>query len=98
MVEMDPTAYCTLIRTFNSERTISSTLRSLERQTCQPSRYIFVDSGSTDGTRGLLPPDAVFHRYTGGEFNYSEAINQGLQHVDCDYVLIISSHTSLANE
>ena len=91
-------AYCALIRTCNSEATISATLASLAAQTCPPAHYIFVDSGSTDGTLGFLPHGSILHRYEGPTFNYSEAINQGLQYVDTDYVLIISSHTSLSDK
>jgi glycosyltransferase involved in cell wall biosynthesis len=32
------------------------------------------------------------------EFNFAEAINQGLQYISSDYVLIISSHTLLHNQ
>ncbi len=91
------TAYSTLIRTCNSERTLSATLASLAAQTCPPTRHVFVDSGSTDGTLCLLPHGSTLHRYEGQIFNYSEAINQGLQYVDTEYVLIISSHTMLTD-
>jgi glycosyltransferase involved in cell wall biosynthesis len=87
--------YSTVIRTFNSEKTLAITLDSLERQTLAPSEYIFVDSGSTDGTLDLLPADSVIHNFVGAEFNYAEALNQGISHVSTAYVLIISSHTAL---
>lgn len=88
--------YSTLIRTFNSASTLPDTLCSLSRQTIPPQEYIFVDSGSADGTLTMLPPSTV-HRYVGKDFNFSEAINQGLKYVSTDYVLIISSHTKLTN-
>lgn len=97
-MERASTAYCALIRTFNSERTVSATLASLAAQTCPPAHHIFVDSGSTDSTLRLLPPGSILHRYQGPTFNYAEAINQGLQYVDTDYVLIISSHTMLSDK
>lgn len=86
--------YSTLIRTFNSASTLPDTLCSLSRQTIPPQEYIFVDSGSTDGTLTMLSPSTV-HRYVGKDFNFSEAINQGLKYVSTDYVLIISAHTKL---
>jgi glycosyltransferase involved in cell wall biosynthesis len=87
--------YSTVIRTFNSEKTLAITLDSLKRQTLAPSEYIFVDSGSTDGTLDLLPADSVIHNFVGAEFNYAEALNQGISYVSTAYVLIISSHTAL---
>ncbi|CAH1669186.1 Glycosyltransferase family 2 protein [Hyphomicrobiales bacterium] len=91
------TEYTALIRTFNSETLLKETLESLRSQTHPPKSYVFVDSGSTDGTRNMLPEGGYFHAYRGDSFNYSEAINQGLDFVAEDHVLIISSHTTLAN-
>jgi glycosyltransferase involved in cell wall biosynthesis len=89
--------YSALIRTFNSERTLGATLCSLNRQTIRPEELVFVDSGSTDGTLACIPPGARVHKYVGAEFNYSEALNQGVKLVSKEYVLIISSHTALEN-
>src|SRR5258705_5085392 len=90
-------SYSCLIRTFNSATTLPDTLLYLSMQTLPPSEYIFVDSGSTDRTLDLLPQGAILHRYVGEHFNYSVALNQGLQHVSKDFVLIISCHTLLSN-
>jgi len=87
--------YSVIIRTFNSEATLPETLGSLDAQTVRPERLIFVDSGSSDGTLALLPESSVVHRYVGTEFNYADALNQGLPFVETEYVAIISSHTSL---
>lgn len=87
--------YSVLIRTLNSERTLPNTLECLANQTVLPAQYVFVDSGSTDRTMSLFPKDAVTHKYVGREFNYSEALNQGLEHVSAEYVFIVSSHTLL---
>lgn len=48
-----------------------------------------------DNTLQLLPLCSKVHHYIGTEFNYSESLNQGLQYVSTEYVLIISSHTSI---
>lgn len=90
--------YSVLIRTFNSEKTISATINSLNNQTIPPKEYIFVDSGSTDNTLSLVPLNAIIHKYIGDEFNYAEALNQGIKHIQSDFVLIISSHTLLLNK
>lgn len=89
--------YSVIIRTYNSERTLSLTLDCLDAQTIRPSKVIVVDSGSTDRTLSLLPPNCILHRYTGESFNFSIAINQGLAYVDTEYVAIVSSHTLLAS-
>lgn len=87
--------YSSLIRTFNSEVTLPATLHFLEKQTIPPSEYVIVDSGSKDSTINLLPKSAILHIFSGHEFNFSIALNQGLEHISTDYVLIISSHTLL---
>jgi glycosyltransferase involved in cell wall biosynthesis len=88
-------SYSVVIRTFNSEKVLPLTLEELGKQTVPPSEYIFVDSGSTDGTLSLFPRGSIIHRYVGSEFNYADALNQGLALVSSDYVLILSSHTTL---
>ena len=87
--------YTALIRTFDSAATLPATLRSLGRQDWPPARCVFVDSGSSDATLALLPAGAIVHRYVGADFNYADAIHQGLGHVETEFVLIISSHLSL---
>jgi glycosyltransferase involved in cell wall biosynthesis len=94
---MNGVKYTVLIRTFNSENTLLSTLDGLANQSIRPSEYIFVDSGSTDRTLSLIPKNAIIHRYVGADFNYSDAINQGVTYLSTDYVMIISSHTLLEN-
>lgn len=94
---MSAPGYTALIRTCNSAKTLPRTLASLRAQSQTPMTYLVVDSGSTDDTLSSLPPNALVHHYVGDEFNYSLALNQGLDLVQTDYVLIISSHTSLGN-
>lgn len=94
---MQSVNYTALIRTFNSEKTLPDTLDSLSRQSIPPSEYVIVDSGSSDGTLGLIPAGAKVHRYTSGKFNYSRSLNEGIEFINTSYTLIISSHTSLFN-
>lgn len=89
--------YAALVRTHNSVATLPATIASLAAQSRPPARYVFVDSGSNDETLTLLPADAIIHKFEGKAFNYSDAINQGLAKIDTEYVLIVSSHTSLTN-
>jgi glycosyltransferase involved in cell wall biosynthesis len=89
--------YSALIRTFNSEKALSLTLCSLENLSIRPTQYIVVDSGSTDGTVDRLPENCVLTKFGGSEFNYADAINQGIDYVITEYVMIISAHTLLRN-
>jgi hypothetical protein len=77
-VDMAKTEYSALIRTFNSERTLPNTLECLYNQTVLPTQYIFVDSGSSDGTPSFFPSASIVHKFIGRDFNYSEVLNQGL--------------------
>lgn len=94
---MGASKYCALIRTCNSAATLPATLQSLAGQTLPPSKFIFVDSGSVDETFSIIPEGSVVQKYNGEKFNYSSAINQGIDFVDTQYVLIVSSHTALKN-
>lgn len=94
---MNADSYMALIRTFNSEATLPATLSSLAAQTVPPHHHVVVDSGSTDASLQCLPVNATVHRFTGERFNYSEALNQGLDRINTRYVLIISSHTEILN-
>ncbi|RYD80074.1 MAG: glycosyltransferase family 2 protein [Verrucomicrobiaceae bacterium] len=89
--------YTALIRTYNSEKTLSHTLGALNEQTEPPDQYVFVDSGSTDATLNGVPAGSIVHRFSGTEFSFSEALNQGVELVETEFVLIISSHTVLGN-
>jgi len=89
--------YSALIRTFNSKRTLASTLLSLAQQSVPPSQYVFVDSGSTDGTLEIAPKNSIIHHYRAKKFNYSESLNQGIAHIETPYTMVVSSHTSIAN-
>lgn len=89
--------YTALIRTRDSSATLPKTLASLGRQSWPPSAYVIVDSGSTDETLEQLPAGATLHHFVGHSFNYAQALNQGLAHVQTPLVLLISSHTSVQN-
>lgn len=92
------TGRCTaLIRTFNSEATLPATLRSLAAQSRPPCAYVCIDSNSTDRTLALLPQSTVIRRYSSSPFNYSDALNQGVELVETPLTLVISSHTSIEN-
>ncbi|MFB6271685.1 MAG: glycosyltransferase family A protein [Salinibacter sp.] len=89
--------FTALIRTYNSAQTLGACLTSLSAQTLSPERAIVVDSGSTDETLDIAREyGADIVKYPDGEeFNYSRAINIGMEHVETSHALIISSHVSL---
>ena len=89
--------YTALIRTFNSANTLPATIASLQAQSRPPSEWVFVDSGSRDATQSLIPLGATWHRYSASEFNFSRSLNEGVALVRTPLLLIISSHTRLAN-
>lgn len=86
-----------IIRTKNSSRTLSECLKSLNSQSCKIDEVIIVDSGSEDETIEiaknfnckiiLYPADS--------EFNYSKALNLGINAASESHILIVSSHVQL---
>lgn len=94
-----PTSYSVVIRTRNSDATLATTLKALFQQSHRPTEVIVVDNGSKDRTIEIAssfgskvkivryPDDVPFH--------YSKALNLGLEHATCPFVLIISSHIKL---
>jgi glycosyltransferase involved in cell wall biosynthesis len=89
-----------LVRTWNSERTLKLALRALRKQRPVLDEIIVVDSGSTDTTLDIARSfDCRIIRYpTGKEFNYSVALNLGIESVQGEYCLILSSHNVLLFE
>lgn len=86
-----------LIRTYNSDRTLTRCLRSLEAQSHAPEHVVVVDSGSTDDTLSIARSHGAetVHYPSNEAFNYSRAINVGMKRVYTEYTLIVSSHVSL---
>lgn len=88
-------SYSAVIRTWNSERTLLKTIRSLQIQDARPKEIFIVDSGSSDRTLELAMNCGVtiIHYPASLSFNYSKALNIGIAAATCDAILIISSHT-----
>jgi glycosyltransferase involved in cell wall biosynthesis len=86
-----------LIRTYNSDRTLARCLRSLEAQSHSPEHVVVVDSGSNDDTLSIARSHGAetVHYPSNEAFNYSRAINVGMERIDTEYTLIVSSHVSL---
>ncbi len=89
-------AYTALIRTHDSSPRVEETVAALRAQTRPPERIVAVDSGSADIHRRALDAlvDTVVD-YPAETFNYSKAINIGVDACGTPWVLIISSHIVL---
>jgi len=86
-----------LIRTYNSGQTLEACLRSLSAQTLPPQQTIIVDSGSSDNTLEIARSYGakIVHYPDEKDFNYSRALNIGMEKVRKSHTLIVSSHVSL---
>ena len=89
-----------IIRTRNSDTVLRRCLASLKQQKNVSFDIIVVDSGSTDDT--LLIAKAfeckvIPYPISDFAFNYSRALNLGIQQANGENILIVSSHVWLPN-
>ena len=90
--------YTALIRTYNSFPLVAEVISALRAQAVPPEKIIAVDSNSCVEQRLALNAicDQVID-YPSEPFNYSKAINIGIEACETEYVLIISSHVLLTD-
>lgn len=90
--------YTALIRTYNSFPLVAEVVAGLRAQAVPPEKIIAVDSNSSLEQRSALADivDQVID-YPTEPFNYSKAINLGIEACETEYVLIISSHVLLTD-
>jgi glycosyltransferase involved in cell wall biosynthesis len=87
--------YSILTACLNSERTIRRSIDSVLSQKIQPTEYVFVDGGSTDGTLHMIRDNNFKTRFK--IINQKEktgitgAWNLGLAEVQTDVVMILNS-------
>lgn len=86
-----------VIRTKNSEKTLSKVLSCINDAHDINARFILIDDGSIDSTLELVLQNTVVLDYSLPEFNYAMALNIAIPFLSSDYTLIISSHTVLQN-
>lgn len=89
-----------IIRTRNSGSVIHRCLNSLFQQMEVELEIIVVDCGSDDMTLSIVEEfngKVIQYPLKEVPFNYSKALNLGIQHAKGEYVLIISSHVWLTN-
>jgi len=84
-----------LIRFKNSAATLPAVLAALRAQTIQPGLILAIDSGSTDGSAGILAAaGARIIRWT-APYHHAKVLNFGLAHCPAELVVVLSSHTVL---
>lgn len=87
-----PPSFSIITCTWNSARYLPRSIASVLSQTCQPSEYIFVDGGSTDGTLeliGAIPRNVIL--LSGVQGGVSRAMNAGLRVAGGDVVAHLHS-------
>lgn len=86
-----------VVRTKNAIRTIRKCIFHLQEQTVKPKEIIVVDSGSEDGTLEVakeLGCKIVWYNKNEA-FNYSRAINIGVEQASSPYIALVSAHVYL---
>jgi glycosyltransferase involved in cell wall biosynthesis len=88
-----------VIRAKNEARFIGETLEAIfDPAAVQPRQVIVVDSGSTDGTQGIVQSFRThLIQITPEEFTYGYALNLGVANVDADVVATLSAHSLPSN-
>ena len=82
-----------IIRCFNEERHIGTLLEEVFRQTVHEPQVIVVDSGSTDGTLGIVSRFPVrLVRVSPADFTFGHSLNQGCRVATGTYLAIASAH------
>lgn len=82
-----------IIRCFNEERHIGTLLEHVFRQTVREPQVIVVDSGSTDGTLGIVSKFPVqLVRVSPADFTFGYSLNQGCRRATGTYLVMASAH------
>jgi rhamnosyltransferase len=82
-----------IIRCFNEERHIGNLLEQVYRQTIRHPQVVVVDSGSTDGTLGIVARfPARLVRIAPAEFTFGHSLNQGCAAATGTFLVMASAH------
>jgi glycosyltransferase involved in cell wall biosynthesis len=93
---MQPTL-TVLIRFSNSSVTLPAVLASLKSQTFQPDTILGIDNNSRDGSRDLMHTFGAEILDWPSRYHHSKVLNHGLSYCKTDTVLVLSSHSRLAD-
>jgi len=85
---------------YNSEATISDTLRTIQMQTHKDIEHIIIDGGSTDGTLKILEQNktCIAHLTSEPDNGLYDAMNRGIAKATGDIVGLLNSDDLLAHE
>lgn len=85
---------------FNSEKTILRTLKSVDAQTYQNFEHIIIDGGSSDSTMNILKLNKSVRRhvYSEPDLGIYHAMNKGLKKVRGKYIAILNSDDYFSNK
>lgn len=85
--------YSVIIRTKNEESYLQKCLFALQAQVIKPSQIIIVDNNSTDNTTKIAKKfNCKIINYKTKKFNYSKAINLGVEKCENKIFSILSAH------
>jgi hypothetical protein len=88
-------SYSALIRTAGFDEVVEGAVSALMAQSHPPESVVFVDSSNDPNVRAQLNTLGRVVPYPDEHFNYSVAINVGIEAVTSPYTLIVSSHVIL---
>ena len=88
--------YDVVIRCRNEMEWLPRVISSLKNQSIKPSQIILVDNSSEDGSAEYAKREnCVVLQYDKEEFNYSYALNLGINKTSANEILILSAHCEL---
>lgn len=88
--------YDVVIRCKNEMEWLPRVIQSLQSQTIKPSKIILVDNSSSDGSQEFaMEQGCTVVQYDKEDFNYSYALNLGIQNTSASSTLILSAHCEL---
>ena len=91
--------YDVVIRCKNEMEWLPRVLNSIYNQSLKPTKIILVDNSSTDGSLNYAEQSGcTVLKYDRSEFNYSYALNLGINATTEQEVLILSAHCELVTD
>lgn len=85
---------------YNSDATISDTIRSLENQSFKSFESVFIDGNSSDNTLNLIHKSQIQNKqvYSEPDDGIYDAMNKGIKHAEGDIIGFLNSDDFYADE
>tara|TARA_Y200000002_G_scaffold380569_1_gene392388 strand:- start:348 stop:1046 length:699 start_codon:yes stop_codon:yes gene_type:complete len=91
--------YDIVIRCRNEMTWLPRVIKSIKKQTIKPLKIIMVDNSSDDGSMEYaLEQGCSLIKYDKSEFNYSRALNIGIEETSQNEIIILSAHCELLTD